>query len=58
MSTLMCLVKLMSLVGAKGCIVIAAEYPWFESTGGEEAEYAFKVVEEGFLVAGFNGVAK
>jgi hypothetical protein len=54
----MCLVKLMGLVGAKGCIVIAAEYPWFESTGGEEAEYAFKVVEEGFLVAGFNGVAK
>ena len=58
MSTLMFLVELVGLVRAEGYIVIAAEYPWFESAGGEEAEYAVEVVVEGFFVAGLNRVAK
>ena len=57
MSTLMFFVELVVIVRAEGCIVIAAEYPWFESAGGEEAKYAIEVVEDGFFVAGLNGVA-
>ena len=58
MSTLVVLVELIGFVRAEGCVVIAAEYPWFESSSSEEAEYAAEVVKEGFFVAGFNGVAK
>ena len=57
-STLIYLVELVGFVRAEGCIVIAAEYPCFESSSGEEAENAAEVVEKDFFVAGFNGVAK
>ena len=57
-STLMFFVELVGIDRAEGCIAIAAEYPWFESAGGEEAKYAIEVVEEDFFVAGLNGVAE
>ncbi len=58
MSTLMFFVELVGIVRAEGCIEIAAEYPWFESAGGDKAKYAIEVVEEDFFVAGLNGVAE
>jgi hypothetical protein len=57
-STLMFLVELVGFARAESCVVIAAEYPWFESAGGEEAKYAVEVVEKGFFFPGLYGVAE
>ena len=54
MSALVPFVKLVRFVRSEGGVIVTSQNAWFESASSEEAEDAFEVVEECFLVAGLD----